>query len=142
MSSTETLERVGTERGAKTVWTIDASHSGTSFTVRHMFTKVRGRFTDLSGTIETEGDSFTDGQVRVQINADSIDTNDAQRNAHLRTNDKSRLLSGLITLEACLKPPTVRARSFRSGITGGLRPFMHGLKNWSPTTLRIRHTSR
>ena len=41
----------------------------------------------LSGTIETEGDSFTDGRVSVEINADSIDTNDAQRDGHLRTND-------------------------------------------------------
>ena len=95
MSSTELLERVGTDSGAKTVWTIDPSHSGASFTIRHMFTKVRGRFTDLSGMIETEGDSFTDGQVRVEINADSIDTNDAQRDAHLRTNDFFGWRSGL-----------------------------------------------
>ena len=73
--------------GVKTVWMVDPSHSGASFTVRHMFTKVRGRFTDLSGTIETEGDSLTDGQVSVEINADSVDTNDAQRDGHLRTND-------------------------------------------------------
>src|SRR4051794_31173963 len=87
MSTTDTLTNAGAETATRTVWTIDPSHSGASFTVRHMFTKVRGRFTDLSGTIETEGDSFTDGRVSVEINADSIDTNDAQRDAHLRTND-------------------------------------------------------
>src|SRR5215207_5780303 len=87
MSAVETLTRAGTETGVKTVWTIDPSHSGASFTVRHMFIKVRGRFSDLSGTIETEGDSLTDGRVSVEINADTIDTNDAQRDAHLRTND-------------------------------------------------------
>src|SRR5215212_5027811 len=87
MSTTDTLTNAGTDTTTKTVWTIDPSHSGASFTVRHMVTKVRGRFTDLSGTIETEGDSLTDGRVSVEINADTIDTNDAQRDGHLRTND-------------------------------------------------------
>ena len=53
--------------------------------VRHMFTKVRGRFATCPA-IETEGDSLTDGQVSVEIDADSVDTNDAQRDG-LRTND-------------------------------------------------------
>src|SRR5829696_9600931 len=87
MRTTQAATGTGSGTAAKTIWTIDPSHSGASFTVRHMFTKVRGRFTELSGTIETEGDSFTDGQVSVEINADSIDTNDTQRDAHLRTND-------------------------------------------------------
>ena len=85
MSATDTT--TSTNAGARTVWTIDPSHSSASFTVRHMFTKTRGRFSDLSGTVETRGDSFTDGQVTVEIKADSIDTNDAQRDGHLRTND-------------------------------------------------------
>src|SRR3954469_758793 len=87
MSATQATTGVGSSKAPKTVWTIDPSHSGASFTVRHMFTKVRGRFTELSGTIETEGDNLTDGRVSVEINADTIDTNDAQRDGHLRTND-------------------------------------------------------
>jgi polyisoprenoid-binding protein YceI len=87
MSTTQTTTGADTGTAGKTVWTIDPSHSGASFTVRHMFTKVRGRFTELSGTIETEGDNLTDGRVSVEINADTIDTNDAQRDGHLRTND-------------------------------------------------------
>lgn len=75
------------DAGTKTVWQIDPSHSGVSFTVRHMFTKVRGRFTGFSGTIETEGSSLTNGKVSVQIDAESVDTNDQQRDGHLRTND-------------------------------------------------------
>lgn len=76
-----------TDTGTKTVWKIDPSHSGVSFNVRHMFTKVRGRFTDFSGEIETEGESLTNGKVTVEIKADSVDTNDQQRDGHLRTND-------------------------------------------------------
>src|ERR687897_2281374 len=82
-----TMQATSADTTTKTVWMVDPSHSGASFTVRHMFTKVRGRFTDLSGTIESEGDSLTEGRVSVEINADSIDTNDAQRDAHLRTDD-------------------------------------------------------
>src|SRR5918994_1973536 len=82
-----TMQATTADTTTRTDWMMGPSHSGASFTVRHMFTKVRGRFTELSGTIETEGDRFTDGRVSVEINADSIDTNDAQRDAHLRTND-------------------------------------------------------
>ena len=71
----------------KTEWNIDPSHSSVSFSVRHMFTKVRGRFTGFSGVIETTGDSLTDGSVKVEIQADSVDTSDTQRDGHLRTND-------------------------------------------------------
>lgn len=75
------------EQETKTVWQIDPSHSGVSFVVRHMFTKVRGRFTAFSGEIVTDGDSLTNGQVTVEIQADSVDTDDQQRDGHLRTND-------------------------------------------------------
>ena len=85
LSATDTTSSA--DMGTKTVWMIASSHSGASLTVRHMFTKVRGRFTDLSGTIETEGDRLTGGQVTLEINADSIDTNDARRDGHLDTND-------------------------------------------------------
>jgi polyisoprenoid-binding protein YceI len=152
MSSTEILERVGTDRGAKSVWTIDPSHSGAAFTIRHMFTKVRGRFTDLSGTIETEGDSFTDGQVRVEINADSIDTNDAQRDAHLRTNDffgtgenpaitfrstsvtprsdNQFMVHGDLTIRGITRPVTLEAEY--EG--GGKTPFGTEVASWTAQT--------
>ncbi|MCC7022243.1 MAG: YceI family protein [Thermomicrobiales bacterium] len=81
------MSATSTGAGTRTIWKIDPSHSNISFTVRHMFTKVRGRFTDFSGTIETTGNSLTNGQVQVDIKADSIDTHDAQRDNHLRTND-------------------------------------------------------
>lgn len=80
MSATETAT-------ATTTWVIDPSHSSASFVVRHMFTKVRGRFTNMTGTIETSGDSYTNGKVTVEIDADSINTNDQQRDGHLRSQD-------------------------------------------------------
>ncbi|HEU5431474.1 MAG TPA: YceI family protein [Thermomicrobiales bacterium] len=70
-----------------TVWKIDQSHSVIEFAVKHMmFATVKGRFTKFEGEIDTEGD-FTHGKVSVTIDADSVDTRDAKRDEHLRTND-------------------------------------------------------
>ncbi len=70
------------------VYAIDASHSNVDFTVRHlMISKVRGRFAAVAGTIELAPGSDLPKQVDVRIDADSIDTREAQRDAHLRSAD-------------------------------------------------------
>jgi polyisoprenoid-binding protein YceI len=68
-------------------WDIDASHSDVSFTIRHMMvSKVRGRFGTFSGEIVT-GESLTDSSVTATIDATSIDTNNEQRDGHIRSAD-------------------------------------------------------
>jgi polyisoprenoid-binding protein YceI len=68
-------------------WTIDPQHSAVAFVVRHlMITKVRGRFTDFSGTITVPEDRLQ-ASVQVSVDLASVDTGDAQRDAHLRTSD-------------------------------------------------------
>ncbi|MCA1780640.1 MAG: YceI family protein [Dermatophilaceae bacterium] len=68
-------------------WTIDTSHSSVGFVARHaMVTKVRGTFNDYSGTA-TVGESLADSRVEVEIDANSVDTRSADRDAHLRSND-------------------------------------------------------
>lgn len=68
-------------------WTIDPSHSSVGFVARHaMVTKVRGTFNDYSGTA-TVGETLADSTVEVEIDANSVDTRSADRDAHLRTND-------------------------------------------------------
>jgi polyisoprenoid-binding protein YceI len=68
-------------------WDIDASHSDVSFTVRHMMvSKVRGRFGKFSGEIIT-GENLTDSAVTATIDATSIDTNNEQRDGHIRSAD-------------------------------------------------------
>ncbi|RJO79440.1 polyisoprenoid-binding protein [Nocardia panacis] len=67
-------------------WVIDPSHSTLGFSVRHlMVSKVRGRFTDFSGTlvIGEDGSASTDVEMRVE----SITTDNEQRDGHLRTAD-------------------------------------------------------
>jgi len=69
-------------------YTIDPSHSHVGFTARHaMVTRVRGSFTDVSGSIHVDGENPTASKVEVEIDAASIDTRSADRDAHLRSDD-------------------------------------------------------
>ncbi|HEX6972513.1 MAG TPA: YceI family protein [Limnochordia bacterium] len=70
------------------VWTIDPSHSGISFSVRHMMiSTVRGRFDTFSGQVIGDPPEWRDAKVSVEIDAASINTRDPQRDAHLRSGD-------------------------------------------------------
>ena len=80
-----TQDTIGTEIVAGT-WTIDPAHSTVGFTVRHLMSKVRGTFTDVAGTITTTQDPL-EAKVDVAITTASINTNNAQRDAHVRSTD-------------------------------------------------------
>jgi polyisoprenoid-binding protein YceI len=68
-------------------WTVDASHSTVTFTVRHlMISKVRGSFGAFTGTLVTSED-ITDSKLNASINTTSITTNDENRDNHLRSAD-------------------------------------------------------
>jgi len=67
---------------------IDFTHSQIQFTVRHMMiSKVRGTFEKFDGVIDLNPDRPQDTRVEVQIDASSINTRDANRDAHLRSPD-------------------------------------------------------
>lgn len=66
---------------------IDTSHSEVGFQVRHLLTRVRGRFTAFSGTINFDQDHPEQSSVRLAIEAASIDTSQADRDTHLRSAD-------------------------------------------------------
>lgn len=69
-------------------WNIDTTHSGINFSVRHMvFAKVRGRFGEWQGTLRLDPRDLTRSRVEVEIDAASIDTGVADRDAHLRSGD-------------------------------------------------------
>ncbi|HEU5271000.1 MAG TPA: YceI family protein [Jatrophihabitans sp.] len=68
-------------------WQIDPTHSDVSFSVRHMMvSKVKGRFGTFSGTIVT-AENPLESSVTAEIDAASIDTNQAQRDNHIRSAD-------------------------------------------------------
>ena len=69
-------------------WDFDHAHSSIDFTVRHMLvSKVRGRFTKWSGDIQIDEQDPTKSRVSVKIDVASVDTHEAQRDAHLRSPD-------------------------------------------------------
>src|SRR4028119_1006840 len=68
-------------------WDIDAAHSTVGFSARHMMvSKVRGYFTQFSGEIVTAEDPAR-SSVAATVDMDSIDTRQAQRDAHIRSAD-------------------------------------------------------
>jgi polyisoprenoid-binding protein YceI len=68
-------------------WNVDPTHSSVGFVARHlMITKVRGRFTDFSGTIEIAPDPLQ-SSVTATVNLASVDTGDEGRDTHLRSVD-------------------------------------------------------
>ena len=72
---------------AATTFQIDKAHSEAVCQVRHLLTKVRGRFSDFVGTIEFGPERPAAGSVTFTIQAASIDTNQPDRDAHLRSDD-------------------------------------------------------
>ena len=73
-------------------WTIDPAHSDVSFTVRHMMvSKVRGHFRAFSGEIVVPEAVVSEDQPQASVTATidlaSIDTNNPQRDEHLRSAD-------------------------------------------------------
>jgi len=71
-----------------TIWQIDPAHTTIEFAVKHMmFTTVRGRFKSFTGTITVDEQNPDRSRVEVSIEAASIDTGVADRDAHLRSAD-------------------------------------------------------
>jgi len=69
-------------------WNIDPSHSGVSFSVRHMMiAKVRGSFGAFSGTISVDTDDFTKSSAKAEIDVTSINTHEPKRDGHLKSPD-------------------------------------------------------
>ncbi|GAA0325758.1 YceI family protein [Micropruina glycogenica] len=67
---------------------LDASHSQLGFVARHaMVTKVRGSFTDVTGTASVDGANPSASSLSVTIKSDSINTRSEGRDAHLRSAD-------------------------------------------------------
>jgi polyisoprenoid-binding protein YceI len=80
------MTSTATTTGTQT-YTIDKAHSEATFQVRHLVTKVRGRFTDFDGTIAFNAAQPEASSVNFTFKTASIDTNVADRDTHLRSED-------------------------------------------------------
>ena len=100
-----------------TQWRVDRADSNVEFAVKHMMiTTVRGRFTDIDGTVRHDEGNPARSQVEVSIKAASIDTRAADRDAHLRSPD-------FLEVE---KYPAITFRSTRVDKTGTNRLAIAG----------------
>jgi len=70
-----------------TKWTFDGAHTIASFEIRHIFTKVQGRFNETSGTIVFDDKDWSKSSVEATIQAKTISTNNDRRDNHLRSAD-------------------------------------------------------
>ena len=85
MTATRTLDEI--QAPAAGTWAIDPTHTTVEFIGRHLvFTKVRGRFTGVSGAV-TVADDPNASSVEITLDAASITTGTPDRDAHLKSAD-------------------------------------------------------
>lgn len=73
---------------AATTWNLDKSHSGITFSVRHMMiTNVRGSFNDFEAAVSADQDNLSALDATITIDAASINTKDEGRDGHLKSPD-------------------------------------------------------
>jgi polyisoprenoid-binding protein YceI len=77
-----------TAQAATSTWNIDPVHSVAEFKVKHMMiSNVKGQFTTVKGALVRDESDSTKSHVEASIEAASITTRDAQRDAHLKSAD-------------------------------------------------------
>jgi polyisoprenoid-binding protein YceI len=90
-----------------TTWNLDPAHSVAEFKVKHMMiSNVKGQFAKVTGTLSLDESDLANSKVEAVIDAASIETRDAQRDAHLKSAD-------FFDVE---KFPTLTFKSTRVGI--------------------------
>jgi polyisoprenoid-binding protein YceI len=69
-------------------WTLDPTHSIAEFSVKHLVvTTVKGRFRDVEATLYIDEENIANSSVTASIDVASVDTNQPDRDAHLRSDD-------------------------------------------------------
>ncbi len=108
-------------------WNIDPAHTEVAFVIRHLMSKVRGSFTQFSGSLQL-AENVADSTALVEIQITSIDTRNADRDAHIRSaeildlehypvmtfvttsvreNGANYLLDGTLTIKDVTRPITL-----------------------------------
>ena len=97
-------------------WKIDPIHSGVLFEIKHIYSTVRGHFSDFSGEVIFDPDNLEKSKFDFVVNVDSIDTNNEKRDTHLRSND----------FFAANKYPMMTFKSSRVSHAGGNKYILEG----------------
>ena len=104
---------------------IDQTHTVVGFVARHMLSKVRGQFTEFTGTIEV-GDSPENSRVEVEVKTGSITTHTDKRDEHLMSGD-------FLEIE---KHPVLTFTSTAVRLTGGTSFELEGDLTMMPEIVR------
>ena len=73
---------------ATTTWNLDPVHSVAEFKVKHMMiSNVKGQFTGIAGVLTLDEQDIGNSRVEATIDATTINTREAQRDAHLKSAD-------------------------------------------------------
>lgn len=76
------------ETATLTKWAIDTTHTEVQFKVKHLvIATVTGSFKKFSGSVESNSDDFNGAEVNFSLDVNSIDTNQSDRDAHLKSPD-------------------------------------------------------
>lgn len=79
---------MATATQSQTKWGIDPTHSEVQFKVKHLvISTVTGTFKQFQGAIEAEGEDFDGASASFSLDVNSIDTNVADRDGHLKSDD-------------------------------------------------------
>ena len=82
------MNTLATAQTSTTTWNIYPVHSVAEFKVKHMMiSNVKGHFAKVTGALTLDESDLADSRVEVSIEAASIETRDAQRDAHLKSPD-------------------------------------------------------
>jgi len=82
------MSTVATPQTTTTTWNIDPAHTTAEFKVKHMMiSNVKGYFAKIAGVLTLDGSDLTKSRVEASAEAASIDTREAQRDAHLKSPD-------------------------------------------------------
>jgi len=115
-----------------TKWVLDPMHSEVQFKVKHLvISTVSGFFKSFEGELTTVDDNFEDADISFSLDVNSIDTNQIQRDEHLKgaeffdaatypkisfkstsikkTDDDEYILNGDLTIKDVTKPVALKA---------------------------------
>ncbi|HLZ89014.1 MAG TPA: YceI family protein [Puia sp.] len=120
---------------ATTNWAIDPGHSKLQFKVKHLaIANVTGSFRTFGGAVQAAEDGFNQAEVYFEMDAGSIDTNNPERDNHLRSN---------LFLDAAVHPRIAFSGVLTAGADTGTHTLsgelsMHGVTR--TVQLQVEHT--
>jgi polyisoprenoid-binding protein YceI len=104
--------------GTRTTWKLDPTHTLVEFSAKHlMITTVKGRITDVVGTIYTDEKDPKKSSVEATLKAASLDTRTDQRDQHLRSAD---FLNAEVYPEITFRSTRIEGEKDKFKLTGDL----------------------